>query len=272
MSARNPDLLVSPAPAALGEGEAHLHVLRLDALAQTSEADLLRRYGALLSPEEDERRRRYLFEHSRRQHLLARVLLRGALSRYAAVDPRSWRFDANPHGRPFIAAPALAAPLAFNLAHTDGLVVCLVARGAEAGVDVEYTLRPTEYAQIAGRFFSRLEAAALEALPPAAQRERFFAYWTLKEAYIKARGLGLAIPLDAFSFALDGDGISIAFDARIDDEPGAWQFARLTLSSEHACAIAQRVVAGARAVVRQFEWTEPPQDRPAAAGRSPYPA
>jgi 4'-phosphopantetheinyl transferase len=250
VSAHNPDLLVSPAPGALGECEAHLHVLRTDALARTSEADLLARYGELLIPDERARQRRYLFEHSRRQHLLTRVMVRSVLSRYAAVDPRAWRFGANPHGRPFIAAPALAAPLAFNLAHTDGLIVCLVARSAEAGVDVEYTLRRSAFAQIAQRFFSDGEAAALRALPEDAQRERFFAYWTLKEAYIKARGLGLALPLGAFAFALDGDDISIAFDA-------------LALSPEHACAIAQRVAPGARAGVRQFEWALPPRDRPA---------
>ena len=260
MPARNPDLLVSPEPGALGECEAHLHVLRTDALAQASEADLLARYGELLTPEEGERQRRYLFEHSRRQHLLTRVLVRSALSRYAAVDPRCWRFETNSYGRPHIAAPALAAPLAFNLAHTEGLIVCLVARSAEAGVDVEYTLRRSAFAQIAQRFFSASEAQTLRALPEDARRERFFAYWTLKESYIKARGLGLALPLAAFAFALDGDDIGIAFDARIADEPGAWQFTRLALSPEHACAIAQRVVPGGRAGVRQFEWALPPQD------------
>jgi len=266
MPARSPDLLVSPEPSALGEREAHLHVLRLDALAQASEADLLARFGELLTPEEGERQRRYLFEHSRRQHLLTRVLVRSVLARYAAVDPRAWRFETNAHGRPYIAAPALAAPLAFNLAHTEGLIVCLVARSDAVGVDAEYTPRRTAYARIAGRFFSRSEAAALRALPPDAQPERFFAYWTLKEAYIKARGLGLALPLSAFSFDLDGDGIRIAFDTRIDDEPAAWQFTRLGLSSEHACAIAQRVGPGARAELRQFEWT-PPIDRSVAAAR-----
>ncbi len=250
----------------MGEREAHLHLLRTDALAHASEAELLARYGPLLAPEEGERQRRYLFEHSRRQHLLARVLLRSVLSRYAAVDPCAWRFGVNPHGRPFIAAPALAAPIAFNLAHTDGIIVCLVARSGEAGVDVECTLRRTAFAQLAQRFFSASEAAALRELPAAAQRERFFAYWTLKEAYIKARGLGLALPLDAFAFALDGGGISIAFDARIDDEPGAWQFARLALSPVHACAIAQRVGPGGRAEIRQFEWAAAPADRTAAIG------
>lgn len=257
MPGRSPNLLVSPEPGALGEHEAHLHVLRLDALEQTSETELLARYGELLTPEEGERQRRYLFEHSRRQHLLTRVLVRNVLSRYAAVEPRAWRFEANAHGRPHIAAPALAAPLAFNLAHTEGLIVCLTARSEAAGVDAEYTLRRTAYTQVAGRFFSRAEAAALRALPPEAQPERFFAYWTLKEAYIKARGLGLALPLSAFSFDLDGDGIRIAFDARIDDEPAAWQFARRALSPEHACAIAQRVGPGVRAELQQFEWTAP---------------
>ena len=131
--------------------------------------------------------------------------------------------------------------LRFNLSHTDGLVVCLVAVEREIGVDVEHTARAGSVGiEIAERFSSPSEVAELRSLPFADQRSRFFDYWTLKEAYIKARGLGLHLPLDQFSFHLGltpvtpereptrqhgapGPGpappIRISFGPRIPDDP-----------------------------------------------------
>src|SRR6185295_18612851 len=120
---------------------------------------------------------------------------RTTLSHYAAVDPTAWQFARNRRGRPEISGPLGVAPLRFNLSNTAGLIACLVTLGVDVGVDVEDTHRRGETVRIANRFFSASEVAALEALPPERQRQRFFEYWTLKESYIKARGMGLAIPL-----------------------------------------------------------------------------
>ncbi|MGH9333944.1 MAG: 4'-phosphopantetheinyl transferase family protein, partial [Vicinamibacteria bacterium] len=130
-------------------------------------------------------------------------------------------------------------PLRFNLSHTSGLIVCLVARGRQVGVDVEDRSRGGELLDVADRFFSPFEVQALRALPEEDQIDRFFFYWTLKESYIKARGLGLAIPLSQFSFDLDAEnykGIRVLFDSELDDEPERWRFSALSYGRRHAIA------------------------------------
>ncbi len=183
----------------------------------------LRAWRELLSPEELVRGDRYIFERHRQQHVIAHALKRLALSRFQDVDPRAWRFAIGEHGKPSIVEPA--SDLHFNLSHTEGLAVCLVARGAEVGVDVENVDRRVGTTAIAERFFAPPEVADLRKLPEAEQRGRFFQIWTLKEAYIKARGLGLAIPLASFWFTLAPPAppaLSVA-PPTVDD-PARWRF------------------------------------------------
>jgi 4'-phosphopantetheinyl transferase len=201
---------------------------------------LLARYERLLAPGERDRRDRYRFEHSRREYLLTRALVRATLSRYAPVAPEAWTFQENAWGRPAIDRPEHAW-IRFNLSNTRGLIACAVARDREVGVDVEDTERSGETVALADRFFSPIEVEALGALPEDRRRSRFFDYWTLKEAYIKARGMGLSIPLDQFSFLLDpGEPIRIAFDPRLEDDPATWQFAQFPLSPAHRTSAAVR--------------------------------
>jgi 4'-phosphopantetheinyl transferase len=231
--------------------EAHIWLTLPDEL---SNSKLLDAYHALLSPEEQERRRRYHFDEHRHEYLVTRALVRTVLSRYAEVDPAAWVFEANAYGRPAIARPTAAAGIRFNLSNTKGLITCVVAADRDVGIDVEDAERAVRALDVADRFFSPLEVAALRALPEGAQGERFTAYWTLKEAYIKARGMGLAIPLDHFSFLLDeGPRVKIAFDPRLDDDPEAWQFLRLRPTRKHriAAAIRRGSDAPLRVVVRR---------------------
>lgn len=224
-------------PRALPEEEVHLFYLLPD---EITDARLLGAYEGLLSDEERARRDRYKFDHSKREYLLTRALVRTTLSRYAPVPPAAWTFAHNQWGCPRVADPALAW-LRFNLSNTRGLITCAVARDRDVGVDVEDTERSSETVGIADRFFSPLEVEALGALPPGAQRGRFFDYWTLKEAYIKARGMGLAIPLDQFSFLLDaGPRVGITFDPALADDASTWQFEQLTLTARHRTALAVR--------------------------------
>jgi 4'-phosphopantetheinyl transferase len=235
---------------ALPPDEVHLWYLLPDEL---TEPRLLDAYAALLAPDERARRDRYRFEHSRREYLLTRALVRATLSRYAPVAPAAWTFRENAYGRPEIALAAHAA-IRFNLSNTHGLIACAVALDRELGVDVEDTERPGETVSIADGFFSRPEIAALRALPQERQRSRFFDYWTLKEAYIKARGMGLAIPLDQFSFHLDdGPPIRVTFDPRLGDDASTWQFEQFSLSPRHRTSAAVRRGAGPdlRFVVRR---------------------
>lgn len=117
--------------------------------------------------------------------------------------------------------------------------------GTAAGVDVEDRAAGRFAGALADRFFSPLEARALRELPPALRRERFFEYWTLKEAYVKARGEGLAIPLDQFAFHLDeGPRIRVSFAPGFEDEPSRWQFALLRPTDRHLLALGVRLSAG----------------------------
>lgn len=214
---------------------------------------LLAAYEALLAPAERARQGRYRFEHSRREYLLTRALVRATLSRYAPVEPAAWTFRENEYGRPEVDVDG-HRDLRFNLSNTRGLIACVVARCREVGVDVEDIERSGETVSIADSFFSSREVAALHALPAARRRDRFFEYWTLKEAYIKARGMGLSLPLDQFSFLLDdGPPIRIAFDPRLGDDAATWQFAQVDLSPQHRAAAAVRRGAGPdlRMVVRE---------------------
>ena len=230
----------------VGDAEAHLWWARWDADASIAHLN------GLLTEEEHVRCQRFVFERSRREFVLTRALVRTRLSQYAAVDPRDWRFRTNEWGRPEIETPALELPLRFNLSHSGGVIVCLVARGRDVGVDVEAIHRVSDRADVAARFFAPSEVAALCALPEHEQELRFFDYWTHKEAYIKARGMGLAIPLDAFSFSL-GEGThetTVAFDERIDDRPSRWQFDHFRPTERHPVATAiERRVAGERVII-----------------------
>lgn len=230
----------------LPDSEAHLWVVRPE---EARDPDLLRRYRSLLTENEREKCGRFHFEKDRHTCLVTRALLRTTLSRYADVSPAEWRFVTNEYGCPSIDEPRHARLLRFNLSHTKGLVVCLVARGRDVGVDVEDRTRDGSLLEVADRFFSPFEVSALRRLPPEQQLDRFFLYWTLKESYIKARGMGLAIPLADFSFDVDLDlardraldrGIQARFDPRLEDDPKRWQFTVLSYGRRHAIASSVR--------------------------------
>jgi 4'-phosphopantetheinyl transferase len=226
----------------LPDSEAHLWIVRPE---EVRDPALLRRYPSLLTEDEREKCARYRFEKDRHACLVTRALVRTTLSRYADVPADAWRFVTNPYGCPSIDEPRDARFLRFNLSHTNGMVVCLVSIGRDVGVDVEDRTRRGTFLEVADRFFSPFEVRALRRLPSGEQLDRFFLYWTLKESYIKARGMGLAIPLEQFSFDLDLDldldgarehGIRVRFDPRLGDDAGRWQFTVLSCGRRHAIA------------------------------------
>ncbi len=214
---------------------------------QVARPDLLERYERLLSAEEQARRLRFVRPEDAHHYLVSHALVRLTLSRYVAAPPESWQFEANEYGRPHIAAPESGNPLHFNLSHTRGLVACGVSWIGPVGVDVENAERARASVDLAAHYFSPHELAELQRAPVAERAGRFFDYWTLKEAYLKARGVGLSLPLDKFSIHLGGSGplggvepISISFAPPIDDDPPAWQFALFHPTPQHALAVALR--------------------------------
>jgi 4'-phosphopantetheinyl transferase len=199
--------------------------------------ELLAKHEILLSPDERERHQKYHFERDRRIFLATRALVRTVLSKYSPVAPVDWRFSAGEHGKPSVSAPAVTPQLFFNLANTHGLVVCVVsAAHGEVGVDVERIDRKVETTALAKRYFSASEFSTMQALPASEHLRRFFTYWTLKESYIKARGLGLRLPLDRFSFLIE-DEIKITFEAGFANNASSWKFAHLDAPPDHMIAV-----------------------------------
>jgi 4'-phosphopantetheinyl transferase len=198
-------------------------------------------YLALLSPDEHERMARLIFERDRRRFLLTRALVRTMLSRYAPVAPAHWTFITNVHGRPEILDRPTGTPdLRFNISHTDGLIACAVTIGREVGVDVEHVGRRLTH-DVAGRFFAPREVEDLGRLPDDDQQRMFFDYWTLKEAYIKARGFGLALPLADFAFELSPEAPPrITFEPSLEDDPATWQFTQDWPTPQHRLGLAVR--------------------------------
>lgn len=166
--------------------------------------ELFAAYESLLTEDERVRHQRLRFERDKRQFLATRALVRTVLSCYEpAVSPSEWRFAIGERGKPSISEPASASGWHFNLSNTRGLVVCAVSGvHSRLGVDVERLDRSNDLLALADRYFSPMEVSELRTLSSSEQPSRFFDYWTLKESYIKAHGLGLAIPLDSFSFLL----------------------------------------------------------------------
>jgi 4'-phosphopantetheinyl transferase len=226
-------------------------------------ADDLRSYERLMSSDEHARWTRFVVPKPRLQHLVARALLRTTLSRYVKVAPGRWQFDTNAYGRPHIAAPTLASDLRFNISHTDGLVALAVANGLEIGIDVENVTRSLDVSQLAPSVFAPAEVATLERTAELDRADVFFSFWTLKEAYIKARGMGLSLKLDGFAFDLSGTHPRVSFNDRCPDDPSRWQFRRYLPTATHALAVA--VSAPANAVDVRLIWVVPDAQPDAAS-------
>lgn len=201
-------------------------------------------YRKLLNADERQREQRFHFEKDRCRFLITRALVRTVLSRYEAVDPRDWVFIANAYGRPEIDVLRMgAADLCFNISHTAGLIVLGVTRGRALGVDVENLCARMNPIDLAKHVFSATEIATLGRLPAEQQLDRFFEYWTFKESYIKARGMGVSIPLDKFSIQLEQDGlVDLEIAPELRDDPRRWQFWQIRPGRTYVLALcAERV-------------------------------
>jgi 4'-phosphopantetheinyl transferase len=209
-------------PSDLSEGDVHLWVAFPDEWAVPSRIASAR---DILDGDEIARMERFHFPEHRHLFLVSHLLVRTALSHYSALPPGAWRFTNDENGKPRIDPAAQPVSLSFSLAHTAGLAVVGVAGGSDIGVDVERAGRRVDAAGLSRRFFSPTEAAALESLPPGRLEEQFPLYWTLKEAYIKALGLGFSHPLDSFAFHLTGENpYRIGFSAVDPQDPEKWRF------------------------------------------------
>jgi len=155
-----------------------------------------------LSREEKARADRFHFVNDRNRFVVARGLLRELLGGYLQKAPACLEFSYGQHGKPSLSGENASSGICFNLSHSSGLVVYAIARERNLGIDVEHVHVDSAGEDIAKRYFSALEVNDMRSLPPEARVEGFFHCWTRKEAYLKATGMGLQIPLDSFSVSL----------------------------------------------------------------------
>jgi 4'-phosphopantetheinyl transferase len=226
-------------------GKVHLWRIELDCAA-TSIAAL----RAMLSPDELERAARFRSRQLCDRWTTARGALRCILATYSQSEPGSLVLRAGPKGKPELVWPAEG--VSFNLSHTCGLALLAIAASGRVGVDAE-TVRPgVEVADLSRRFFAAAEANEILGLPTEAQLAAFFACWTRKEAFLKALGTGLAVPLDRFQVTVRADQPArlISVDWEESD--------RWTLVDVSEPGIAAALAVDARApVLRRFKFTPP---------------
>jgi len=208
---------------------------------------------ALLSAEERAKADRFAFADDRDGFVAAHALLRATLSDYFARPPQDWTFVTGAWGKPRVEASDASARLCFNLSHTRGHVAVAVALDREVGVDVERVSPSRADEEVARQLFAPAEFADFQEEPEAGRAEAFFDYWTLKEAYIKAVGRGVALPLKDFAFTRDP--LRISFAPTLEDTPSRWLFRRFRPEPDVAMALAARRGPGAEPLVnlRQVE-------------------
>ena len=214
----------------LARGEVHLWQAELD----DGLADGLRH---LLSADELSRADRFHFAKDRNHFIAARGLLRTLLSVYLGSNSHELRFSYAEKGKPSLVETQQSA-INFNLAHSHGMAIYAFAHDREVGVDLEYIREGLAGEKIAERFFSRREIEMLKSVPAELRKKAFFNCWTRKEAYIKARGEGLSMPLDEFDVSLGpGEPAALLLNHKEPAEVMRWTMRSIPVPSGYVAAL-----------------------------------
>ena len=229
--------------------ENEVHVWRASLEAPSSLIYSLQR---ILSEEEVRRAKQFHFEKDRLRWIVAHGILRRLLGQYLDTDPHEVCFMTNAYGKPFIAGPSHGTRLHFNLSHSGDLALYAFTYDRHLGVDVEYMHANIDYEELAQHHFSTYECAALQLLPATVRQEAFFLCWSRKEAYIKARGEGLSIPLGQFDVSLTPGEPATLLGSREDPQATArWSLHALTPGPHYAGAL---VVEGTNWQLSRWQW------------------
>ena len=236
----------------LGSDEVHVWRATLDQIPSQIQSFL-----HILAADEQARAERFYFERDREHFIVARGVLRAILGFYLNSAPECLSFCYSSHGKPALTGESDGDAIRFNLSHSHGVALYAVTRGREVGIDLERIRFDLEVEKIAERFFSRREVATLRTLPPEVQRQAFFLCWTRKEAYIKARGEGLSLPLDQFDVSLvPGEPAALLSTQRDPYEVSRWSLQELTPAPGYAAALA---VEGHGWHLACWQWPDPRQ-------------
>jgi 4'-phosphopantetheinyl transferase len=228
----------------LAKNEVHVWCAALD-----QDPTLIEQFHATLTSDEQERAAKFYFPKDRQHFIVARGLLRLILGRYLDQRPAQLRFTYNAYGKPRLGT---ATSLHFNLSHSKGLALLGVSSDRELGIDLEYIRTDFPFEQVAKSVFSVSERNILRSLPDALKPEAFFNAWTRKEAYIKALGQGLSIPLDQFDVAFaPGEPAALREVRGTWENAHNWTLQHLSPAPNYAGAIA---IAGSGCHLKCWRW------------------
>ncbi len=202
---------------------------------------LLKTYAELLSEDELHRLERISHPEVKRAQLISRAALRYCLSHYADdIGPRQWQFARSEKGKPHLKQPA-PLPVSFNLTHSGHWLAIAVISRAEIGVDVQEFRKMPSALKMAQRYFHPEEVEQLQACAGEERQKLFYRLWTLKEAFLKARGTGIVTGLEKirFHFAQDGT-IEVSTTAELNEDSQNWGFFHTQLDEDYALALAVR--------------------------------
>jgi 4'-phosphopantetheinyl transferase len=217
----------------LGADEAHVWRVSLD-----QPADMIAKLAPLLSQDERQRARRFHRPVDRDRFIAGRGILRKIISAYLALSPGQLRFTYNEYGKPAVSDEQNDRALNFNLSHSAELILYAITRGRDVGIDIEYIREDFATLEIAEHFFSKDEVTSLKSLPTDQRTIGFFNCWSRKEAFIKAKGMGVSYPLDRFTVSLaPGDPPALL---KVDDderEVARWKMYELKPGAGYAAAM-----------------------------------
>lgn len=190
-------------------------------------------YRSLLNKEELDKADRYYFQKDRNCYTVARGLLRIFIAEYLNINPKNTEFKYNEFGKPFIEN----SDIEFNISHSGDIIIFAFTLNNKIGVDIEFMKDKVKFKEIIHRFFSENEIKEFLTVEEEKQKEAFFNGWSRKEAYIKAVGKGLGIPLNSFDVSLDPDQeVKIkAIDGNINH---SWYLYDLKIDKEYKSAFA----------------------------------
>lgn len=215
----------------------------------------MQRLAGTLSVAERERAERFYFERDKKRSVVNQGVLRIILGRYLDVEPADLQFCYGSHGKPTLAEPFDGEDLRFNSSHSDELLLYAFTRGREIGIDVERVRPLPDYEQIAERFFSSEENAALRTFPSSQKLRAFFDCWTRKEAFLKATGEGLSRSLDQFCVSLDlEEPARLLYVVGEPEEAARWSLQALMPAPDYAAAL---FVEGQGWHLSCWQWTDP---------------
>ena len=216
--------------------QAHIWFCHPSEFDNSYELDLAKNW---LSKEELKKYQKIFYKEDRIQYLVSHVMLRRVLSEYIDLHPKLWQYDSNSYGKPFISYKHKIINLQFNLSHTRRLIALIITQKENCGIDIELIRPLNDYFNIARLVFSQNERITMSKINNNdVLKNYFFSLWTLKEAYIKARGIGLSLDLKKISFSFGKNkSINLFIESELHDHSDSWQIDLFPVNPDHMCGV-----------------------------------